>query len=341
MEINSVEQTSTESINLINDNTTNSGMTSLKDLNIGNGNNLTSILGNMSMRSTAIATGIAILDNVLQGGIRAGLTIVTGKPGEGKTTLCLNLAEQFSKSGHQVLYFCNDMPLVDVVAKGLSRNSYLVAMENGFSTAEILHHNENGLKDNETFIKTCENYRNNTSNLRILDIADSLRIEDISKIIADYVITEKEQPIIIIDYLQKIVVSSVNSDKEKLDFLVEQLKAIAMTNNLPIIALSSINRMSYRRELSMDSLKESGSIEFNADLILGIQQQGIGDQFFDINKVKSKGIWEMELVILKNRMGQSDVKLKVNFYPKYNLLPYYASEKVIKKVKKTSDFLNT
>lgn len=316
-----------------------SGNVDLNNLNIGVGNNLINLLKRMNSRSKTIATGMQALDDFLNGGLRPGVTVIAGKPGEGKTTFTLFLLEQFSQLGIQTVYFCNDMPVEDVVAKGLSRNSFLIAQEKGFTATEILKHYENGLKDNPTFMATCETYKNNTLNLRIVDISGSLEFDNICKVIADYIGAERRQPVIVIDYLQKIVVQNTTSDKEKVDFIIEQLKAFAITYNLPILVLSSINRMSYRRELSMDSLKESGGLEFNSDVVIGIQQKGIGDANFNIEKAKSKDIWEMELVILKQRLGSADVKIPVQFYPKYNMFPYYNPAMEKKKIKKASDYI--
>lgn len=334
----SFENTSVNEIKLNNSSITNNTTSDTVALNIGEGNNLENILNNMQLCSKTTSTGIKELDDVLNGGVSSGIYLIAAKPGLGKTTIAISIAEAFSKSGIQVLYFCNDMRTEEVVAKGLSRTSYLIAQENGFSASAVLKHHENGLIESPIFKSTCECYKNSTLNLRIVDISGSLNFDNICKIMSDYIELKKLQPIVIIDYLQKIVVTDTNNDKEKMDFLIEQLKAFSITYSLPIIVLSSINRMSYNKELTMDSLKESGGLEYNSDVIIGIQYAGVGDPNFNIESVKSKKIWDMELVILKQRLGSADIKIPLKFYPKYNLFPY-CTQVEHHNIPKTSDII--
>ncbi len=324
-------------------NISNNSTTAMPHLNIGQGNNLDDVLNNMGISSKSISTGIEELDKHLNGGIRAGVTVMAAKPGIGKTTAALAIAENLSKLGNQVIYFCNDMSKEEIVAKGLSRTSYILAEEEGFSTTDVLQHQENGLKESKLFSDTCEAYRNNTLNLRIMDVGDSLVFKHMCTIIKEYVEEQQISPIIIIDYIQKLVVEGTNSDKEKMDHLIEVLKVFTISYKLPIILISTVNRMSYNKELTMDSLKESGGLEYNADTIVGIQHEGVGNSDFNIKTAKGKKIWEMELVILKQRLGGSDIKIPIKFYPKYNMFPYYTntiSSNKNKKIKKTSDHLN-
>jgi replicative DNA helicase len=77
--------------------------------------------------------------------------------------------------------------------------------------------------------------------------------------------------------------------------------------------------------ITMSSLKESGGIEYGADLVLGIQHIGVGTEDFNLYKARAKDYWNMELVVLKHRLGKPDVKKSITFYPKYNLFPYEGS----------------
>jgi replicative DNA helicase len=91
----------------------------------------------MGISAKSIPTGIEELDKYLNGGIRAGVTVIAAKPSTGKTTITLAIAENLSKLGNQVIYFCNDMSKEEIVAKGLSRTSYILAEEKGFSTTDV------------------------------------------------------------------------------------------------------------------------------------------------------------------------------------------------------------
>ncbi|MEC1717797.1 DnaB-like helicase C-terminal domain-containing protein [Schinkia azotoformans] len=310
----------------------------LLNLNIGSGDNLEKMIDSIKDYARCIPTGYKDIDNALQGGIRTGITIFAAKPNIGKTTMGLQLAEQFSSFGHQVLYFCNDMATVELISKGISRHSYINDKKNGYSVSEILNvHADSAIKSSEVFKKACNSYRENAKNLRIVDSSESLDINNIQKVIADY-LKVGIKPIIFIDYLQKIVVPGIANDKEKMDYLIVLLKQIALCYSLPIVVISTVNRFSYDKELTLDSLKESGGLEYNADVILGLQYEGVGTGDFNINDAKKGAIWNMELVVLKQRLGGSDIKIPLKFYPKYNLFPYYPLETEKKKGKKTSDY---
>ncbi|UUZ83192.1 hypothetical protein LJK88_04460 [Paenibacillus sp. P26] len=292
--------------------------------NVGWGQNLESYLKSMEEFGKYTSTGNKQLDDALEGGLRTGVSIIAAKPSCGKTTFSLFLAEMFSKTGRQAIYFTNDMSVEELIAKGISRSSFEVAGEKGFSTMDVLRHHELELKEKPDFHAAFDKYRQQTVNLRMVGAAISMHLEKIETVIKDAVENHGLQPLVVIDYLQKIRIdeSSRSSDKERVDFIIEELKALANMYKLPIIAISTINRLSYNEPLTMKSLKESGGLEYNADLIFGLQHVGVGKPDFDLEKAKKGAIWDMELVVLKNRLGESDKRVPLKFYPKFNIFPY-------------------
>lgn len=311
--------------------------TSLASLNIGFGNNLNEALNKMGSRGKATPTGIISLDKAINGGLRPGLTLLAAAPGSCKTTMALEIAEYLSNGGRQVIYFSNDMAYEELLAKGISRNSHELFEQKAFSTIEVLNHSENNLKDSQFFKTACETYKQRTANLRFETIS-SFDFNALKLTLSTYIGKFAEPPIIFIDYLQKVFVDDGNTDKEKLDFLSAQLKAFSNENNLIIFAISTVNRTSYLRELTMDSLKETGGLEYNSDVILAIQFKGVGDPTFKPANAKKKDIWNMELLILKQRLGTSDVKIPINIKPKYNHVINSLENNT--KRKKTSDFIH-
>ncbi|RAV06615.1 DnaB-like helicase C-terminal domain-containing protein [Paenibacillus sp. YN15] len=295
----------------------------LSKMNIGHGNNLDSMLECIEEYGVTVPTGYPEIDMLLKGGFRTGLNIFAAPPGSGKSTLALQFAERFSSWGTQTVYFCNDMSEEEMVCKAISRHSYLIAGEQGFEAEQVVGL-KNNLRQSDVFKRACVSFKENAEKLTFVGDDYSTHLNDIKRLIEHYGTygTGSDQTVIIIDYLQNIAVDGVNGDKERLDVLVRELKALAKKHRLVIIAISSVNRNSYGRELSMTSLKESGGIEFCADLVLVLQFERVGDDDFDWKKESSKTIRDMELVVLKQRMGRIGEPLPIKYYPKFDLIPF-------------------
>jgi replicative DNA helicase len=85
-----------------------------------------------------------------------------------------------------------------------------------------------------------------------------------------------------------------------------------------VIGISSLNRGGYNDAVSMASFKESGSIEYSCDVLMGLQLKGITEKDFDVDKAKQKNPRELILKILKNRNGRTGHEVEFTYYPQYN-----------------------
>ena len=68
----------------------------------------------------------------------------------------------------------------------------------------------------------------------------------------------------------------------------------------------------------MEAFKESGAIEYSADVLIGLQFVGAGDSGFDIDDAKRKNPRQIEAIILKHRNGRTGDRLRFSFFPAYN-----------------------
>ena len=122
------------------------------------------------------------------------------------------------------------------------------------------------------------------------------------------------------DYLQILAPHNPNAtDKANTDYAVLTLKHLSRDFGIPVIAISSFNRTNYTKTVNMSSFKESGSIEYSADILIGMQLQGVGgtDKKMTEAKAKAKHPRDVQVVILKNRNGElGDIYYK--YYSKYN-----------------------
>ncbi|GHT40366.1 hypothetical protein AGMMS49921_01640 [Endomicrobiia bacterium] len=97
-----------------------------------------------------------------------------------------------------------------------------------------------------------------------------------------------------------------------------------------MIVISSFNRTNYLNEVSFESFKESGIIEYSTDVVIGLQLKIAGRQNWTeskpalnekreiVNEAKVKNPREIELVILKNRMYKAWDKIDFNYYPQFD-----------------------
>ncbi len=87
---------------------------------------------------------------------------------------------------------------------------------------------------------------------------------------------------------------------------------------LTVFAISSFNRENYNMEVSMNAFKESGGIDYSADVLLGLQARGAGRPGFQIDEEKRKDPRELELKILKNRSAALGQPISLRYYPAFS-----------------------
>lgn len=293
--------------------------------NLGYGNNLSEMMVKMGS-IVKIPTNIDELDKVLGGGIRPGITILGAITTAGKTTLAQLIAENISVNGTQVVYYSNDMSTEYLTAKNLSRCSYKLFGDRGFDSSTVLEMlsnpdaNANGGKMGEVM----KEYAKIAANIQYIDcftnsvLPPLLTEMGIIKFNIKLYAAHGIKTVFVVDYLQNIPSSDYSDTKTRIEASIKILQTLAITYKIPIIVISSISRAFYRQELSLDSFKESGNIEYAAETIIGLQYKRVTEDGFNLKTEMKKTIREMELVILKNKLGVSGEKVEINFIPKFN-----------------------
>lgn len=137
--------------------------------------------------------------------------------------------------------------------------------------------------------------------------------------VARHIAETGEKPVVLIDYLQIIAPVDVHfTDKQNLDRIVCALKKMSRQYELTVFAISSFNRENYNLEVSMNAFKESGGIDYSADVLLGLQARGAGRPGFQIDEEKRKDPRELELKILKNRSAALGQPISLRYYPAFS-----------------------
>lgn len=293
---------------------------------------------NASITIKRFPTGMKHLDAALGGGISAGLYVLGAIPNLGKSTFVLQIAQNLSASGVPVLFFSMEMPKNRIASKAISRQLYLESGNMKYSSDMLLNERETQNRFLwEQVEKVREKVAEECRNLYIIERSDEIcSAENIKEIVLKQMrsFPENKKPVVIVDYLQILSGDSGSrfvSDKSVVDSNIRVFTSLATEQHLPVLVVSAFNRSNYRYEVSMESFKESGSIEYSADVILGMQLSAIRTKDFDINKEKSKTPRDVELVILKQRYGSSGNTIPMQYFP---------ANDYFKEVSETNDFFN-
>lgn len=262
-------------------------------------------------------TGIAGLDKCLDGGLRSGLHVIGAQSSMGKTTLSIQIGDFIAEHGRPVLFVTIEQSAREIVSKSLSR---IARQQSGevITCTEMISRKRReawGEIRSKAFEGACRYYEERIAP-RLYIYEGTTRptvqaIEAAARKIADRC---GVVPVVFIDYLQLLAkYSPTSSDKETTDENVMQLRIMAKELNCPIWAVSSLNRDSYSGAISLDSYKESGAIEYGADVLIGVQPYGFGEftgnskqkAAKDMAYHKSTVERDCELNVLKNRLGST------------------------------------
>lgn len=228
-------------------------------------------------------TGFSELDSVMDGGFYPGLHLIGAVSSLGKTTFVVQIADAVAKNGQDVLLFSLEMDDEEIMAKSISRLSYELADEKkrpdlAFSIRDVLtgSKKENWYSDQwENYVAAYDRYGLYAQHIRIIEADGAMTVEDIRDRVEKHIRLTGRKPLIIVDYLQILAPALERAtDKQNVDYTAVRLKQIARDFSLPVLAISSFNRDNYNNPVSTAALKESGNLEYGADIIWGLQFYG-------------------------------------------------------------------
>ncbi len=270
-------------------------------------------------------TGFSNLDE-LTDGLYPGLYVVGAISSLGKTTFVHQIGDQLAAQGDHVLYFSLEQSRLEMVTKSLSRITARNNREKAVSAIKI-----RAGKLTPEVIAAAEEYNKIADRISVIECNFDTNVYSIIGYTKAYMETYKVKPVVIVDYLQIIPpVDPRQSDKEKVDSIVRGLKKLQSENDLVVFVISSINRANYLTPIDFESFKESGGIEYTADVVWGLQLQILNDDLFNsekkikekrekVRQAKKAIPREIELVCLKNRYGVSSYSCGFNYDPRFDL----------------------
>ena len=244
-----------------------------------------------------LQTGFRDLDNTLSGLQKSDLVILAARPSVGKTTLALDIARMSSvKNGKSVLIFSLEMSSQQLVDRMLSAQSRVNAWN--LRTGHLSSDRDfSQLRDSLDKLAKAKIYIDDTPANSIVRM----------KALARRLKAEKGLDLVVVDYLQ-LMTTSKNYDSmvNQVTEISRSLKSLAKELDVPVLALSQLNRAVESRggKPRLSDLRDSGSIEQDADVVMFIHRE-------DMGKDESEKTNVAEILIEKHRNGPTG---KVQLY---------------------------
>jgi len=252
---------------------------------------------------TGVPTGFTQLDQLLSGLQPADLVIVAARPSMGKTAFALSIAREASRKGKSVGVFSLEMSAQQLVLRLISADAQigLQSLRSGRLSQSEMH----GLVTRIDDLMNANIYIDDSAGLSPVEFRAKCRRMKI----------EHKIDLVIVDYLQLMHAPRAESREREISMISHALKAVAKELQVPVMALSQLNRTLESRadkRPMLSDLRESGSIEQDADVVMFIHRP----EYYKIATFEDGRSTEnvAEVIVGKQRNGPTgDVRL---FYQK-------------------------
>ena len=267
-------------------------------------NNIFLDLKEKSMKPTlpGLSSGFYELDSLTQGFQKSDLIIVAGRPSMGKTAFSLTMGLNIIKTSKlPILFFSLEMSKEQIMYR-------LLAMETNINQMRL----RSGKLYRNDWIKLNKVIKIISKLPFFIDDTSDLSIQDIRSKIKTIIFEQTQIGLIVIDYLQLMQNSKFKLENrvQELSQITRSLKNIAREFNVPIIALSQLSRNVENRvnkKPILSDLRESGSIEQDADLVLMLYRNKYYNSKTELERTPDL----TDLIVAKQRNGPTGtVKLK-------------------------------
>ena len=262
-------------------------------------------------RIPGLSTGLPDLDDLILGLNKSELVIIAARPGMGKTSIALNIALSVAMTQRKkVAIFSLEMSREQLVTRLLSRAA-LVPSQNLF-TGRLTDQQWRDVAAAANTLSACDILIDDNSTLTVADMNAQCR-------------TIRGLDLVVIDYLQLMSSAggrgfSNESRTQAVSDISRMMKVMAKQLGVPVICLSQLNRAAEARQDKrplLSDLRESGSIEQDADVVIGLYREGYNNRECENPNLA-------EAIVLKNRKGQTGT-VQLTWVPEYT--SFYSVEK--------------
>lgn len=253
---------------------------------------------------TGLATGFNDFDKLTSGLQPADLVIIAGRPSMGKTSLSINIAENTAMAGTKVAIFSLEMPKKQLTIRMFA--SVGTIHQTRLKGGKLVDEDWSKLAEATGKLNQASYFIDDTAALSPNEIRSRLRRLN----------RKHDIGLVVIDYIQLMRIPSINTSTSRVNEVSQislALKGIAKEFNIPVIALSQLNRNLEQRPNKrpvMSDLRESGGLEQDADLIAFIYRDEVYNE-----ESPDKGM--AELIIAKQRNGPLGT-VRLNFQGEYS-----------------------
>ncbi len=255
-----------------------------------------------------ISTGFSYLDKILGGGFhRSDFIVVGARPAMGKTSFALNVARNIAKN-KKVLFFSLEMSKEQLAQRIISTEARIVSEK--LRTGDITDADWEKLGLALQNLVDCELYFDDTANINVNEMkARALRLKDVD--------------CIVIDYLQLMSGTKRTENRvAEVSEITRSLKMMAKDLNIPVVTCSQLSRGVAKNangdhRPQMTDLRESGTIEQDADIVLMLHRE----DYYNNNPDEEKdpnSVNIAEVIVGKNRHG-STTTVKVAWNPEFTM----------------------
>ncbi|HSM14648.1 MAG TPA: replicative DNA helicase [Thermoanaerobaculia bacterium] len=240
---------------------------------------------------TGTSSGYVDLDRMSHGLSGGSLIIVAGRPGMGKTTLALNIAQHVAIRGQKAVgVFSLEMGQQELALR-------ILAAESDIRFSKL----RSGLYSQSEAVQLIETMKKiSRAPLFIDDTASPSLLEVASK--ARRLKAEKNLSMLVVDYLQLMQAGGRFENRNlEIAAITRSFKQLAKELDIPVVVLSQLSRQPERRgsdhRPQLADLRESGAIEQDADLVMFVYRDAVYNEEADAR--------EAELIVAKNRNGET------------------------------------
>jgi replicative DNA helicase len=249
---------------------------------------------------TGLETGFVDLDRKLAGLQPANLVIIAGRPSMGKSSAALNIATNAASAGHPVAIFSLEMSKEEIVQRILSSVGKVDSMKLRSGQLGPLWQR---VVDAAGRMYKTPIYIDDSPVVTVTDIRAKCRRLKRKKGLA----------LVVVDYLQLMEAHGNENRQQEIASISRNLKNLARELEVPVIAVSQLNRSLESREDKrprLSDLRESGSIEQDADVVMFVYRH----EYYHPEDQEKKGI--AEIIIAKHRAGSTG-PVEMTFQPEF------------------------
>ena len=242
--------------------------------------------------SKGIPTGFSLLDKYMTGLNKSDLILIGARPAMGKTSFALNIARNIAvKAKKKVVFFSLEMGREQLAQRVLSTEARVESQK--MRTGELTDDDWSRIGQATLALNDAELYFDDTSTITVPEMKARVR-------------KMRDVDCVIIDYLQLMTgTKRTESRVQEVSEITRSLKLMAKDLKIPVITCSQLSRSTEGRGKShkpqLSDLRESGSIEQDADIVLMLYRESYYDEDKNASVVTDES--KAQVIIAKNRHG--------------------------------------